>query len=66
MNLVLITSTIYVDLLELNFNFDDIRTYILQDLRNYRQIAFVTLNGACPLSKKKNPIPVRNGQYQDK
>ena len=44
-NLVLITSTVQVELSKLNFNFDDIRTYFLQVLRDCRQITFVTLNG---------------------
>ena len=33
-NLVLITSTVQVELSKLNFNFDDIRTYFLQVLRD--------------------------------
>ena len=53
-NLVLITSTVQVELSKLNFNFDDLRTYFLQVLRDCRQITFVMLNGFCPLSKKKN------------
>ena len=56
-NLVLITSTVQVELSKLNFNFDDIRTYFLEVLRDCRQITFVTLNGFCPLSKK-NPTPL--------
>ena len=44
-NLVLITSTIQVELSKLNFNFDDIKTYFLQVLRDCWQIIFVTLNG---------------------
>ena len=52
-NLVLITSTIQVELSKLNFNFDDIRTYFIQVLRDCRQITFVALYGFCPLSKKK-------------
>ena len=51
-NLVLITSTVQVGLSELNFKFDDIRTYSLEVLRDCRQITFVTLGGFCPLSKK--------------
>ena len=51
-NLVLITSTLQVELSKLSFNFDDIRTYFLQVLRNCRQTTFVTLNGFCPLSIK--------------
>ena len=50
--LVIITSTVQVELSKLNFNFDDIRTYFLQVLRNCQQITFVTLNGFCLLSKK--------------
>ena len=38
----------------MNFDFDDIRTYLLQVLRDCQLITFVTLNGFCPLSKK-NP-----------
>ena len=52
-NLVLITSTVQVELSKLNFNFDDIRTYFLQVLRDCRQITLVTLNEFCLLSKKK-------------
>ena len=63
-NLVLITSTVQVDFSMLNFNFDDIRTYFLQVLRDCRQITFVMLNGFCLLSKEKTS-PVPNGQYQD-
>ena len=43
-NLVLVISTVQVELSELNFNFDDIRTYFLQVLRDCRQINFVALN----------------------
>ena len=64
-NLALITSTVQVKLLKLNFNFDDIRTYFLQVLRDCRQITFVTLDEFCPLSKKKNHPTAPNGQYQD-
>ena len=53
-NLVLITSTAQGELSKLNFNFDDKRTYFLQVLRDCQQITFVTLNGFCPSSKKKN------------
>ena len=35
-NLVLITSTVQVELSKLNFNFDDIRTYFLYVLRDCR------------------------------
>ena len=48
-NLVLITSTVQVELSKLNFNFDDLRTYFLQVLRHCRLI--------CPLSNK-NPTPL--------
>ena len=51
-NLVLITSTVQVELLKLNFNYDDIKTYFLQVLRDCRQITFVKLNVFCLLSKK--------------
>ena len=51
-NLVLITSTIQVELSKLNFNFDDIKTYFLQVLRDCRQTTFVKLNGFCSLSRK--------------
>ena len=57
-NLALITSTVQVKLLKLNFNFDDIRTYFLQVLRDCRQITFVTLDEFCPLSKKKKTTPL--------
>ena len=40
-NLVLITPTVEVELSKLNFNFDDIRTYFLQVLKNCQQITFV-------------------------
>ena len=63
-NLVLITWTVQVELSKLNFNFDDIRTYFLQVLRDCRQITFVMPNGFCLLSKEKTS-PVPNGQYQD-
>ena len=68
-NLVLITSTVQVDFSMLNFNFDDIRTYFLQVLRDCRQTPFVKLSGFYLLSKKKekkksHPL-VPNGQYQD-
>ena len=55
-NLVLITSTIQAELSKLIFNFDDIRTYFLQILRDCRQITFVMLNGFFPLSKKNTPF----------
>ena len=45
-NQVLITSIVQVELSKLSFNFDDIRTYFLQVLRNCRQITGVTLK-AC-------------------
>ena len=49
-NLVLITSTVQVELSQLNFNFDDdIRTYLFQVLRDCWQITFVTLDGFYPL-----------------
>ena len=35
----------------MNFNFDDIRSYFLQVLRDFGQITFITLNGFCPLGK---------------
>ena len=56
-NLVLITSTVQVELSKLNFNFDDIRTYFLQVLRDCWQIIFVTFNGFCPFKQKK-PHPL--------
>ena len=37
----------------MNFNFDDIRTFFLQILRDCQQITFATLNGFYLLSKKK-------------
>ena len=55
-NLVLITSTVQAELSKLIFNFDDIRTYFLQILRDCRQITFVMLNGFFPLSKKNTPF----------
>ena len=55
-NLVLIISTVQVELSKLNFNFDDIRTYFLQVLRDCSQITFITPNGFRSLSKKP-PIP---------
>ena len=55
-NLVLITSTVQAELSKLIFNFDDIRTYFLQILRDCRQITFVMLNRFCPLSKKNTPF----------
>ena len=54
-NLVQITSTAQVELSKLNFNFDDIRIYFLQVLRDFRQITFVTLNGFCLLNKTNLP-----------
>ena len=65
-NLVLITSTIQVELLKLNFNFDDIRIYFLQVLRNCREITFVTLNGFCPLSKKTQPLFLTDNVKMDR
>ena len=62
-NLVLIALTVQVELSKLNFNFEDIRTYFPQVLRDCQQITFITLDGFCPLSKKKHPT-VPNGQYQ--
>ena len=61
-NLVLITSTVQVELSKLNFNFDDVRTCFLQVLRDCRQITFVMLNEFCPSrKKKKHPlIPTDN------
>ena len=56
-NLVLITSTVQVEHSKLNFNFDDIRTYFLQVLRDCWQIIFVTFNGFCPFKQKK-PTPL--------
>ena len=41
--LVLITSTIQVELSKLNFNFDNIRTYFLQVLRDCQQITLSSL-----------------------
>ena len=38
-NLVLITSTVQVELSKLNFDFDDIRTYLLQVFRDCRQLS---------------------------
>ena len=55
-NLVLITSTIQVELLKLNFNFDDIRIYFLQVLRNCRQITFIKLNRFYLLSLENHPL----------
>ena len=63
-NVVLITSTVQVEILNLNFNFDDIRTYFLQVLKDCRQITFIMLNGFCSVSKKIHPS-VPNRQYQD-
>ena len=52
-NLVLITSTVQVELSKLNFNFiDDIRSF--KGL--CKQITFVTVKRFCSLSKK-NPHP---------
>ena len=56
-NQVLITSIVQVELSKLNFNFDDIRTYFLQVLKNCQQITFVQPNGFCPLSNK-SPTPL--------
>ena len=50
----------------MNFNFGDKGTYFLQVLKDHREITFVTLNGFCPLSKKKKqPPPVPKEKYQD-
>ena len=51
------SSTVQAELSKLNFNFDDIRTYFLQVLRDCCQISFVTLIKFCLLSKKKKPTP---------
>ena len=40
----------------MNFNFDDIRTYFFQVLRDCWPITFVTLNGFCSLSKKNHAL----------
>ena len=61
-NLVLITSTVQVELSKLNFEFDDIGTYFLQVLRDCQQITFITLNVLCLLGKK-NTLHVLIGQY---
>ena len=53
-NLVLITSTVQVEISKLNF--DDITTYFLQALSDCREIKFVTFNGLCPLIKP--PVPI--------
>ena len=60
-------STVQVKLSKLNFNSDDRRTYILQGLRDCRQITFVTPNGFFSLLSNKNLIPLflRDEQYQD-
>ena len=66
-NLALIISTVQVKLLKLNFNFDDIRTYFLQVLRDCRQITFVTLDEFCPLAKKKTtPLLLTDNIKMDK
>ena len=70
-NLVLITSTVQVELSKLNYNFDDIRTYFLQALRDCQQIAFAVFNRFCPLSKITPPSPpplllTENIEYQVK
>ena len=52
-----LSSTVQAELSKLNFNFDDIRTYFLQVLRDCCQISFVTLIKFCLLSKKKKPTP---------
>ena len=44
-SLVLITSTVQVELAKLSFNLDDVRTYFLQVLRDCQQKTSVTLNG---------------------
>ena len=65
-NLLLITSTVKVELSKLNFNFDDIRTYFVYVLRDCRQIAFVILNGFCPLSKKYHLIFLTDNSKMDR
>ena len=64
-SLVLITSTVQVELAKLSFNLDDVRTYFLQVLRDCQQKTSVTLNGFLRLSKKDLLPPVPNGQCQD-
>ena len=66
-NLVLITSTVQVELSQLNFNFDDIKSYFLQVLlRDCQQITFVMLYGFCLLrKKKKKTLRCSYRQHQD-
>ena len=65
-NLVLITSTVQVQLSKLNFNFHDVRTYFLQVLTDCRQITFFTLNGFCLLSKKTHPLILMDNIKMDR
>ena len=54
---------------KLNFNFDNIRTYFPQVLRDCGQLTFVTLNGFCLLSKKnanKTPLFLMNNIKTDR
>ena len=60
-------STVQVKLSKFNFNFDDRRTYILQGLRDCRQITFIMPNGVFCLLSNKNltPLFLTDEQYQD-
>ena len=60
-------STVQVKLSKFNFNFDDRRTYILQGLRDCRQITFIVPNGVFCLLSNKNltPLFLTDEQYQD-
>ena len=65
-SLVLITSTVRVELSQLNFNFDDIKSYFLQVLlRDCQQITFVMLYGFFLLRKKTLPLRCSYRQHQD-
>ena len=55
-NLVLITSTVQVELSKLNFNFKELFSSSFK-----AQITLVMLNEFCQLSKKTPPVP--NRQY---
>ena len=61
-NLVLITSTVQVELSKLNYNFDDIRTYFLQALRDCQQIAFAGLIRFCPLLTENIEYQVKSNE----
>ena len=46
--IVLIISTVQVELLKLEFNFDEYKNLFSSSLRDCQQVTFVTPSGFCP------------------